>query len=131
MIDHAMFRDEGRNILFHVLLQLRWEVTQTEIAFCIVPDHDVLARTFLGMFTDPYRNPSIRRAGRNKGPESLVINLCKLEPPLIEWTVGVVFTLPANEIGTTLIDRASGEHIATQRFTGAARKLFAIPQITG
>jgi hypothetical protein len=29
MIDHTMLRDEGRNILFHVFLQLRWEIAQT------------------------------------------------------------------------------------------------------
>jgi hypothetical protein len=61
----------------------------------------------------------------------VVVNLCELQPPLIEGTVGVVFALPTDEDGAALVHPAGGQHVAAQRLTQAAWKLFAAPQIAG
>src|SRR2546430_15862632 len=102
-----------------------------QVTLPVVPDGDVGSRPFLGVFADPRSDLVIGRAGRDERPVRIVINLSKLQPPLIERTVGVVFPLPADEGGAAFVHRTGGQDVAAQRFTRAARKLFAVPQIAG
>src|SRR5438132_441361 len=130
-VHHAIARHVLLDVVLHVFLQFRGQVTQAQVAFPVVPDDDVGSGTFLGMLADPRDNLVVGRAGGDKQPERIVVNLSELQPPLIERAVGVVFALPADEDGAALVHCASGQHIAAQRFARAARELFAVPQIAG
>src|SRR5437870_13604138 len=83
------------------------------------------------MLADPRDNLVVGRAGGDKQPERIAVNLSALQPPLIERAVGVVFALPADEAGAALVHCASGQHIAAQRFARAAREVFAVSPISG
>src|SRR3989441_5421303 len=126
-VHHAIARDVLLDVVLHVFLQFRGLVTQAQVAFPVVPDDDVGSGTFLGVLADPRDNLVVGRAGGDKQPERIVVNLSELQPPLIERAVGVVFALPADEDGAAFVHRAGGEHVAAQPFAGAARELFTVP----
>src|SRR3989449_10421750 len=131
VIHHAIARDVLLDVVLHVFLQLWGQIAQAQVTFFIVPDDDVGAGALLGVLADPRGDLVVGRAGGDKRPVRVVVNLSELQPPLIERAVGVVFALPADEDGAALVHRASGQHIAAQRFARAARELFAVPQIAG
>src|SRR5947209_10037235 len=126
-VHHAIARHVLLDVVLHVFLQFRGQVTQAQVAFPVVPDDDVGSGALLGVLADPRDNLVVGRAGGDKQPERIVVNLSELQPPLIERAVGVVFALPADEDGTAFVHRAGGEHVAAQPFAGAARELFTVP----
>ena len=97
----------------------------------IVPHDDFGTGTFLGVVTNPRGDFVVGHTGGHIRPIRTVVNLRELQPSLIERAVGVIFALPADEDGAALVKRAGGEHGAAQRFTRAARELFAVLQIAG
>src|SRR5437899_6065090 len=130
-VHHAIARHVLLDVVLHVFLQFRGQVTQAQVAFPVVPDDDVGSGALLGVLADPRGNLVVGRAGGDKRPVCIVVNLSELQPPLIERAVGVVFALPADEDGAALVHRACGQHVAAKGFTRAAREGFAIPQIAG
>ena len=97
MIYHAIARDVLLDVVLHVLLQFGGQVAQAQVTFPVVPDDDVGTGTFLGVLADPDGDLVISRAGGDKRPVRIVVNLGELQPPLIERAVGVEFALPAGE----------------------------------
>src|SRR3972149_3904097 len=88
-------------------------------------------RTFPGVLANPRGALFIGRAGGDKRPVLIVVNLSKTQPPLIKRAVRMVFTLPANKVGTAFVHRTGSHHIATQCFTRTAGVLLIFPQIAG
>ena len=79
------------------------------------------------MLADPDGDFVVGRAGGDKRPVGVVVDLSELQPRLIERAVGVVFALPAGQGSTAFIQCAGGQHITAQRFSGATWELFVVP----
>jgi hypothetical protein len=65
----------------------------------------------------------------DESPKISVVNLGKIQPPLIERAIGMVIALPIHKHGAAFVHGTRRQHIPSQRLARAARELFSFPQI--
>ena len=77
MIHDAVTRDVAIYVILHVFLKLMRQITQTQVAFLVVPGNDLCARTLLRMFLNPLRDLFVSRTAGYQRTEIAVINFSK------------------------------------------------------
>src|SRR5213593_3517098 len=112
-------------------LEFQRQIAQVQVAFLVVPGNNLGTGTVFSVFTDPRSNLVVGRSGGDKGPEIVIINLCKFQPALIERAIGVVFAFPTHKHRAAFVYSTRRQHIASQRLARASRELFPIAQIAG
>src|SRR5437899_2805934 len=124
-------RNELLDVILHILLEFQRQIAQVQVAFLVVPGNNLGTGTVFSVFTDPRSNLVVGRSGGDKGPEIVIINLCKFQPALIERAIGVVFAFPTHKHRAAFVYSTRRQHIASQRLARASRELFPIAQIAG
>ena len=130
VIHDAVTRDISMDVILHVFLKLVRQITQTQVAFLVVPGNDLGTRTLLRIFLNPLRDLVVSCTAGDQRTKIAVINLGKIQPALIERAIGMVFALPVHKHSAAFVHGARRQHITRQRGSRAAREFFSVPQIT-
>src|SRR6188472_3257914 len=130
MIHDAVTRDILMDVILHVFLKLRRQITETQVAFLVIPGNDLSARPFLGIFLNPFGDLVVGRTVGDDRTKIAVINFGKIQPALIERAIGVVSAVPIQKYCAAFVHGARRQYITCQCGSRTTRKLFSIPQIT-
>src|SRR4029077_4509968 len=107
--------DVAMDIILHVFLKLMRQITETKVAFRVVPGNYLGTRTLLRRFLNPLRDLFVSRTAGYQRTEIAVINFSKIQPALIERAFGMVFALPVHKHSAAFVHGARREHITRQR----------------
>jgi len=130
MIHDAVTRDILMDVILHVFLKLRRQITETQVAFLVIPGNDLSARPFLGIFLNPFGDLVVGRTGGDDRTKIAVINFGKIQPALIERAIGVVSAVPIQKYCAAFVHGARRQYITRQCGSRTTRKVFSVPQIT-
>src|SRR6266478_4633039 len=110
------------DVTFQKLLYFFRHVADARFSDSIIPLDDFDSRVLRGVLRNPGCDRLIVGASGNQRPERLGVDAGEFEKETVKRAIKMILTKSASNGSAALIEHASGEDVASQRFARAARK---------